>query len=242
MTQKDLDEEVKKIKSKAFELYEKHGFHDGNDFVDWLEAERLTAELDSEPQAGKMEEKRESGRRSRSKRNMQLRNILLAIVGILCIIVVILLVTLFRKNARADLSEKTLSQLKVMMMVLDPKVDEKLIVFGDTHFDFDQFTLSGDAKSLLDADVQVLKENPDISVRMAGYSSARGSEQINQKISEKRANAVRDYLIEKGIEPSRITTIGYGRTKPAVFEVSPGDTRSKEALANMRVLFEIVVK
>jgi len=61
-------------------------------------------------------------------------------------------------------------------------------------------------------------------------------------LSEERANAVRSYLIEKGIAPGRITVIGYGRTKPAMYEVSPGDINTKEAKANMRVLFEVVVK
>ncbi len=224
MLQKELNEENKEIKSKAYELYEKHGFKDGNDFVDWLEAERQT------------------GKRSRLQRNKQMKNILLTIVGMLCVIVAILLITLFKKSPRMELSEKSLSELKVMMLVLDPKDDEKVVVFGDTHFDFDQSTLSQEAKTLLDKDVQILKENPKINVRMAGYTSAKGTEDINQKISEKRANAVRDYLIEKGIPPERITTIGYGRTKPALYEVTPGDINSSEAKANMRVLFEIVVK
>ena len=42
MLQKELNEENKEIMSKAYELYEQHGFQDGNDFVDWLEAERIT--------------------------------------------------------------------------------------------------------------------------------------------------------------------------------------------------------
>jgi len=222
--QKELNEENKEIKNKAYELYEKHGFKDGNDFVDWLEAERQT------------------GKRSRLKRHIQIRNILFAIVGMLCVIVVILLFTLFKKNPQVELSEKSLSELKVMMLVLDPKDDEKVFVFGDTHFDFDQSTLSQEAKTLLDKDVRVLKENPQINIRMAGYTSAQGTEAINQKISEQRANAVRDYLIEKGIASERITTIGYGRTKPALYEVAARDIHSKEAMANMRVLFEIVVK
>jgi outer membrane protein OmpA-like peptidoglycan-associated protein len=242
MMQKDLDEENKEIKSKAYELYEKHGFQDGNDFVDWLEAERLTGKLEADRQAGKLEAKRQTGRRSGLKRNKQIRNILLAIVGMLCVIVAILLITLFRRSPGMELSDKSLSDLKVMMLVLDPKDDEKVFAFGDTHFDFDQSTLSQEAKLLLDKDVLVLKENPKISVRLAGYTSAQGTEEINQKISEKRANAVKDYLIEKGIAPDRITTIGYGRTKPAVYEMTPGDIHSKEAMANMRVLFEIVVK
>jgi outer membrane protein OmpA-like peptidoglycan-associated protein len=224
MIQKDLNEENKDIKNKAYDLYKKHGFKDGNDFVDWLEAER------------------QIGERSRSKRNKQMRNILSTIVGILCIIVAILLITLFKKNPPVKLSEQSMSELKVMMLVLDPKEDEKVVVFGDTHFDYDKYTLSQEARSLLDKDVQGLKGNPQMKVRMAGYTSAEGTEEANQILSERRANTVRDYLIEKGIGPERISVIGYGRTRPAVYEVTPGDINSKEAHANMRVLFEVVVK
>jgi len=233
MLQKDLNEENKEIKKKAYELYEEHGFKDGNDFVDWLEAEKQT---------GKPEVKKQTAKRSGSKQNKLMRKFLFAIVGILCVIVVILLIMLFSRNSIMELSEKSLSDLKVMMVVLDPQDNEKVVVFGDTHFDYDQSTLSEEAKILLDKDVLVLRENPKINVRMAGYTSAQGTEAINQKISEKRANAVRDYLIEEGIAPDRITVIGYGRTRPALYEVTPGNTNSKEALANMRVLFEVVVK
>jgi len=224
MIQKELNEENREIRAKAYELYKEHGFRDGNDFVDWLEAERQT------------------GERSRSKRNKQMKSILSTIVGILCIIVAILLMLLFKKTPEAKFSQKNLSDLKVMMLVLDPKDDEKVVVFDDTHFDFDKATLSQEAKMLLDKDVQDLKENPKINVRMAGYTSATGTEEFNQKLSERRANTVRDYLIEEGIAPERITVIGYGRTRPAMYEVTPGDINSKEALANMRVLFEVVVK
>jgi len=224
MIQKNLNDENKEIKDKAYELYKKHGFKDGNDFVDWLEAERLI------------------GERSRSKRRNQIKGVLLAIVGILCVIVAILLITLFKKTAPVKLSEQSLSELKVMMLVLDPKDDEKVVVFGDTHFDYNKAALSESEKTMLDKDVQGLKENPLMKVRMAGYTSADGTEEDNQKLSERRANSVRDYLVDKGISPERITVIGYGRTKPAVYEVAPGDINSKEAKANMRVLFEVVVK
>jgi len=224
MMQKELNEENKEITGKAYELYVKHGFKDGNDFVDWLEAERQT------------------GKRSRLLRRKQMQNILLTIVGILCVIVVILLIMLFRHGPTMELSEKNLSDLKVMMLVLDQKADEEVVAFGDTHFDYSKSALTQSAKTLLDKDVQVLKENPKMQVRMAGYTSAQGTEESNQKLSEGRANAVRNYLIEKGIAPARITVIGYGRTKPALYEVSPGDINTKEAKANMRVLFEVVVK
>src|ERR1039458_3532855 len=224
MIQKNLNDENKEIKDKAYELYKKHGFKDGNDFVDWLEAER------------------QLGEKTKSKRNKQVKGILFTIVGILCVIVAILLIMLFKKTPPVKLSEQSMSELKVMMLVLDPKDDEKAVVFGDTHFDYNKATLSESAKTMLDKDVQGLKENPLMKVRMAGYTSADGTEEDNQQLSERRANTVRDYLIEKGIAPERITVIGYGRTRPAVYEVTPGDIDSKEAHANMRLLFEVVVK
>ena len=225
MIQKELNEENKEIKNLAYELYAKHGFKNGNDYVDWLEAERLAA-----------------GMHSKVTPRRHMPKVLWIIVGILCIIVAILLMLLFQHKPKLDLSHKSLSELKLMMLVLDPKPDEEVAVFGDTYFDFNQAALSLKAQSLLDKNIQVLKEKPTINVRMAGYTSAEGSEEVNQKLSEERANSVKNYLIEKGIKADRITVIGYGRTKPAVFEVTPGDIDSQEAKANMRVLFEIVVK
>jgi len=224
MLQKDLNEENKAIKNVAYELYVKHGFKDGNDYVDWLEAERLSGK--HPPLIFK-------------KRSPNLRAV---IVGLLCVIVAILLMLLFKPAPKMELSQKNLSDLKLMMLVLDPKDDEKVVAFGDTHFDFDKSTLTGEAKTLLDKDVQFLKDDPKMNVRMAGYTSAEGTEEINQKLSEARASAVRSYLIEKGIKAERIAIIGYGRTKPALYEVSPGNINSPEAKANMRVLFEIAVK
>lgn len=224
MIQKDLNEEYKEIKSKAYELYEKHGFKDGNDFVDWLEAERQT------------------GKRSRLNRPAQSRYVLFAILGVLCFIAGILLFMLFRYPPQMVLSAQRPSDLKVMMSTPDQKADEEVVAFGDTHFGYNQSALTNEAKTLLDREVQLLNENPDMKVRMAGYTSAKGTEESNQKLSERRANAVRDFLIKKGIAPGRISTIGYGRTKPALFELSPGNINSREARANMRVLFEIMVK
>ena len=224
MLQKELNQENKEIKNVAYELYKKHGFKDGNDYVDWLEAERLTG--NHPPLAIR-------------KRGP---NLLAVIAGLICVIIALLLIILFKPAPKMELSQKSLSELKLGMLVLDPKANEKVVAFGDTHFAFDQSTLTPEAKSLLDKNIQSLKDDPKMNVRMAGYTSAEGSEEINQKLSEDRANSVRNYLVEKGVKAERISVIGYGRTKPALYEVTPGNINSPEAKANMRVLFEVVVK
>jgi OOP family OmpA-OmpF porin len=145
---------------------------------------------------------------------------------------------------------------KVVILASEPKVEEKVAVlasepeekviilaFEDVHFDFDKSTLTGEAQTILKRNIQILKDNPKSKVRIAGYTSASGTEEYNQRLSERRAKAVEEYLIKEGIvSPDRLSTIGYGKTRPAEYEAAPKDLYSKAAKANMRVLFEIIVK
>lgn len=224
MPPKELDRENVKIMKRAYDIYKEHGSRDGRDVADWLEAEKQGEVL------------------TESRREDRVRKYLWTAIWVLCFMVGALFLALFHKSPGMEMSPKDISDMKVMMLVMDPKANETLSVFGDTHFDFDQSSLTPEAKALLDSDVRILRDKPTMRVRMAGYTSASGTEETNQKLSEERANRVRNYLIEKGIAPSRIAVIGYGRTKPALFEENPALVNSKEAKANMRVLFEIIVK
>src|SRR5512134_1536973 len=124
-----------------------------------------------------------------------------------------------------------------------PKAEVKFIVLEDAHFDFDKSTLTKEGEEILKRNIQVMKENPGIKVRVAGYASASGTDDYNQKLSERRAKTVEDYLVkEGGIAPERLTKIGFGETRPATYEPIPSDIESKAAKANRRVLFEIIVK
>lgn len=119
----------------------------------------------------------------------------------------------------------------------------KSIVLEKSHFDFDKFALRPQGMEALKDNVQLLKDNPKANVRVAGYTSMRGKAEYNQGLSERRAGAVRDYLVAQGIASDRITVIGYGETRPAAYEASPKkvDQGSDAAKDNMRVLFEITV-
>jgi OOP family OmpA-OmpF porin len=143
---------------------------------------------------------------------------------------------------------------KVIILVSEPKVEEKVMVaaaepkiiilaFEDIHFDFDKSTLTPEAQMILKRNIQMLKDNPKAKVRIAGYTSASGTEAYNQKLSERRATAVQAYLINEGvITRDRLATIGYGETNPAIYEATPKELYSPAAKANMRVLFEIIVQ
>lgn len=112
---------------------------------------------------------------------------------------------------------------------------------GKLHFNFDSAALTEDGRKLLDQHIKALTVNPSLNILIQGHSSASGTEKYNQVLSEKRAATVKNYLINMGnIDSERLTTIGYGETKPAVVEADPKDKLSEQAKANMRVVFEII--
>lgn len=83
----------------------------------------------------------------------------------------------------------------------------------DVHFLNNSATLTPEAKGILARDIQLLKSNPKVPVRIEGYTSKPGTDAYNQVLSQKRAATVQAYLIEKGISKDRLSTIGYGKTK-----------------------------
>jgi outer membrane protein OmpA-like peptidoglycan-associated protein len=134
---------------------------------------------------------------------------------------------------------------KVKIIAEEAKVEEKIIIlaFEDVHFDYDKSTLKKEAKTILKRNIQLLIDNPKANIRIAGYTSASGTEEYNMKLSQRRAKAVEEYLVNEGVvSQERLTTIGYGETNPAEYESAPTTLYSKAAKANMRVLFEIVVE
>ncbi len=88
---------------------------------------------------------------------------------------------------------------------------------------------------VLDEIVQVLKDNPGIRLRIEGHTDSIGSAAYNLRLSQKRANAVRNYLISKGIDPNRLEAVGYGESRPIAPNTTP-EGRAK----NRRVEFVII--
>ena len=99
-----------------------------------------------------------------------------------------------------------------------PGSQEDLIVnVGDRiFFNYDSSDLDSDAQELLQDQVAWLKQYSDVSVIVEGHCDERGTREYNLALGEKRASAVRDYLVIQGIDPDRIKVISYGKEKPAV--------------------------
>jgi outer membrane protein OmpA-like peptidoglycan-associated protein len=87
---------------------------------------------------------------------------------------------------------------------------------GDVLFDSGSSSLSPGAYGRLDQLADTLGRYPDTDVIVKGHTDAEGSEASNQVLSEQRADAVRRYLIGKGVSPARITSIGFGESMPLV--------------------------
>lgn len=87
----------------------------------------------------------------------------------------------------------------------------------------------------LDRVVKLLNENPAIEIEMSAHTDSKGSDEYNFKLSDNRAKSVRDYIVSKGIAENRISSQGYGETKP----VATNDTDDGRQL-NRRVEFTIL--
>ena len=101
---------------------------------------------------------------------------------------------------------------------------EDLIVnVGDrVFFGYDSSDLDSDALELLQDQVAWLKQNSNVSVTIEGHCDERGTREYNLALGEKRAQAVKNYLIGLGVDPDRVSTISYGKERPAVVGSNDG--------------------
>ncbi len=82
------------------------------------------------------------------------------------------------------------------------------------HFDFDKWNIKPADDRTLDDFAAYLKDNPGARVEIAGHTDSTGTASYNMGLSERRANAVKQYLVREGVEDYRITTVGYGYSRP----------------------------
>jgi outer membrane protein OmpA-like peptidoglycan-associated protein len=111
-----------------------------------------------------------------------------------------------------------------------------VVTLHGIYFDFDRATIKPESRSAIEDAAEILIQNPTIKVEIQGHTDSVGSDKYNQRLSEKRAQAVVDYLVkETGIDSRRLTAKGYGESRP----VADNKTESGRAL-NRRVEFLIL--
>ncbi|CAN5794384.1 OmpA family protein [soil metagenome] len=124
---------------------------------------------------------------------------------------------------------------------LEPlKVGQKIVV-RNIFFASGQSMLQAESKTELEKLVDLMTKRPMLIVEIAGHTDASGSDELNQKLSEKRALAVADYLAEHGIDRSRLRTTGFGESKPIAMNYNKDGSPNKQGMSlNRRFEFTIL--
>ena len=119
------------------------------------------------------------------------------------------------------------------------ELPEKVKKFTGTiegiFFEFNEAKIRPESKPKLDEAVEILKEYENIRVRITGHTDDVGTPEFNEELSEKRAAAVKQYLVDEGVDPDRIETEGKGATDPLV----PNTTDENRA-KNRRIEFQVI--
>lgn len=141
--------------------------------------------------------------------------------------------------------EGTALDIRSVLKDLDAKVTDQEISIGlsaDVLFDFDKHDLRPEAVPSLKKVAEVLRAHGGSPVRIEGHSDGKGSDAYNQRLSEKRALSVRDWLVKNGgVSASGITTRGWGKTRPIAPNMHPDGSDDPEGRKKNRRV-EITVR
>ena len=134
-------------------------------------------------------------------------------------------------------SGKGFREISNKSLKLVPVEAGQVVRLNNISFQFAKATLTSESFPELDRIALTMTESPKLTIELGGHTDNVGSDEANLKLSQDRADTVREYLIGKGIEPDRIASKGYGEARP----VATNDTPEGQA-ANRRVEFTILTK
>jgi outer membrane protein OmpA-like peptidoglycan-associated protein len=116
-----------------------------------------------------------------------------------------------------------------------PAPVRRKIVLRGVHFDFDKSNIRPDARPILDEAIRILKNEPEIRVSVEGYTDSMGTDAYNQRLSERRARSVVDYLVAGGISRSRLDPVGFGESDPVASNTTE-EGRAQNRRVELKVL------
>lgn len=104
----------------------------------------------------------------------------------------------------------------------DAESSSSVLTLSPVFFDYDSYRLGEPERGLLDRHALALREQPHLAVTIEGHCDERGTVEYNQALGERRAQVVRDYLVEAGIARGRLRTISFGKDRP--FAIGSGES------------------
>ena len=120
--------------------------------------------------------------------------------------------------------------------VLNPVLSDTIVI-KNIYFDFDKSDIKSEYRQNLDVLAEYMKENPGAKIEIGGHTDYVGTNDYNYLLSGRRAKAVKDYLVSKGVKQDKIETAKYGESKP-IASNSTNDTRKYNRRAEFRVLVQ----
>ena len=124
-------------------------------------------------------------------------------------------------QATAAMAQANAAQDRVRELEAQQTERGLLVTLGDVLFAFNKADLSAQAGPRLDKLANFLKQFPDRKLLIEGYTDSVGGDSYNQELSERRAQAVRDALVQRGVDTGRITARGYGKAHPVADNATP---------------------
>lgn len=118
---------------------------------------------------------------------------------------------------------------------------EKPVVVNNVYYDFNKADLRPESSTELDKLVTMFEANPDIVVEISSHTDSKGSNKLNQRLSNARAKSVVDYLVSKGVDKSKLKAIGYAATQPIAPNTNPDGTDNPDGRQqNRRTEFKVL--
>src|SRR5256884_1552083 len=149
-------------------------------------------------------------------------------------------------RAEAERAQKAAAELRAQLLdqfnrVLETRDTPRGLVvnMGDVLFDFGKYDLRPEAREKLAKLSGIILAHPGLDLAVEGHTDNVGSDEVNQKLSEKRAETVRAYLIQQGLADGNVTAQGFGKTSPVVDNSTP-EGRQKNRRVEIVVSGEVI--
>jgi outer membrane protein OmpA-like peptidoglycan-associated protein len=154
--------------------------------------------------------------------------------------------TFFTRREAFSMSGRSIPQEQLVKPVTDTTFNikvpldrvevNKVFVVDNIYYDLDKSDIRSDAAEELDKLVDFLKDNPNIKIELSSHTDVRAADDYNMKLSQRRAEAAVNYLIQNGINPTKITAKGYGETRLIVADAQTEEEHQRNRRTEIKIL------
>jgi outer membrane protein OmpA-like peptidoglycan-associated protein len=117
--------------------------------------------------------------------------------------------------------------------------ESRRIVLRGINFDFDKSNIKSEFVPVLDEAARILKDNANINVMIEGHTDSKGTDAYNLRLSERRARAVKQYLVSRGVDAGRLDTVGKGEAEPVADNMKNGRDNPEGRAMNRRAELKV---